>query len=56
MIRPKNETEDLLLSKTKKCQTLFEQTQTKPEDFLEVKMIKPRGTLHFNPPVEFKED
>ena len=31
MIRPKNETEALLISKTKKCQTPIEQTQTKPE-------------------------
>ena len=31
MIRPKNQTEDLLLSTTKNCQTLIEQTQRKAE-------------------------
>ena len=56
MIKPKNETEDLLLSTTKNCKTLIEQTHRKPEETLEVKMIKPRETFHFNPPVEVKED
>ena len=56
MIRPKYETEDLFLPITKKCQMLFEQTHTKPEDTLEFKMTKPRETFHFNPPVEIKED
>ena len=31
MIRPKNETEDLLLPKTKNCKTLFKQTHRKTE-------------------------
>ena len=31
MIRPKNETEDLLLSITKNCETLIEQTHKKAE-------------------------
>ena len=43
MIRPKNETEDLLLSITKNCETLIEQTHTKPQETLEFKMIKPRN-------------
>ena len=30
-IRPKNETEDLLLSTIKKSETLIKQTHTKPE-------------------------
>ena len=30
MIRPKNQREDLLLSITKKCETLIEQTHSKP--------------------------
>ena len=30
MIRPQNETADLLLSITKNCETLFRQTHTKP--------------------------
>ena len=32
MIRPKNETEDFLLSITKFCETLIEQTHTKPQE------------------------
>ena len=55
MIRPKNETEELLLSITKNCETLFQQTHRKPEQILEFKIIKPRETFHFNPPVQVKE-
>ena len=39
MTRPKNETEDLLLSITKNCETLIEQTHTKPQETLEFKVI-----------------
>ena len=35
MIRPKNETEELLLSKTKICETLIEQTHRQAEETLE---------------------
>ena len=56
MIRPKNETEDLILSKTKNCETLIEQTHTKPQETLEFKMIKPRETFHFKPPIQIKGD
>ena len=56
MIRPKNETEDLLLSITKNCQTLIEQTHRKAEETLEFKMIKPRETFQFNAPVQIKGD
>ena len=35
MIRPKNEIEDLLLSITKNCQTLVDQTYKRPEEALE---------------------
>ena len=56
MIRPKNETEDLLFSITKNCQTLIEQTHRKPEETLEFKMIKPRETFHFKPPIQTKGD
>ena len=52
MIRLKNETEDLLLSKTKFCETLIEQTHRKPEETLEFKMIKPREIFHFKPPMD----
>ena len=56
MIRPKIETEDLLLSITKNCETLIHQTHRKPEETLELKMIKPRQTFHFTPPVQIKGD
>ena len=56
MIRPKNKTEDLLLSITKNCETLIEQTHRKPEETLEFKMIKPRETFHFKTPIHVKGD
>ena len=56
MIQPKDETEDLILSITKNCETLIEQTHRKPEETLEFKMIKPRQTFHFNPPIQTKGD
>ena len=56
MIRPKNQTEDLLLSKTKNCETLIEQTQKKPEETLELKMIKPREIFHFKPQIQIQGD
>ena len=56
MIRRKNETEDLLLSITKKCETLIEQTHRKAEETMEFKMIKPRESFHFKPPIEIKGD
>ena len=56
MKRTRNETKDILLSITKNCETLIKQTHTKPEETLEFKMIKPRETFHFNPPVTVKED
>ena len=56
MITPKNETENLLLSITKNCETLIEQTHRKPEETLEFKMVKPRETFHFTPPTEIKGD
>ena len=56
MIRPKNKTEDLLLSITKNCQTLIGQTHRKAEETLEFKMIKPRETFHLKPPIQVKGD
>ena len=47
MIQPKNETEDLLLSITKNCETLIAQTHRKAEETLEFKIFKPRETIHF---------
>ena len=56
MIQPKNETENLLLSITKNCETLVEQTHRKPEETLEFKMTKPREIFHFKPPIHTKGD
>ena len=56
MIRPKNETEVLLLSITKNCETIIKQTHRKPEEALEFKMIKPKETFHFKPPIQVKGD
>ena len=56
MIRPKNETQDLLLSIAKNCETLIRQTHRKPEETLEFKMIKSRETFHFKPPIQIKGD
>ena len=56
MIQPKNKTEDLLLSITENCRTLIEQTHGKPEETLEFKMIRPRASFQFKPPIQNKED
>ena len=56
IIRPKTQTEDLLLSITKNCETLIEQTHRKAEETLEFKMIKPRESFHFKPPIQIKGD
>ena len=56
MIQPKIETEDLILSINKNCQTLIEQSHTRPEETLEFKTIKPREIFHFNPPIQFNGD
>ena len=51
MIRHKTETEDLLLSSSKNCQKKVEQTHGKSEETLKFKMIKPRESFYFNPPI-----
>ena len=56
MIRPKNQTEDLLLSITKNCETLVEQTHRKIEEALEFKLTKVRETFHFDPSIQIKGD
>ena len=55
-IQPKNEIEDLLLSITKNCETVVQQTHRKPEGTLEFKMTEPRKTFHFTPPIQTKGD
>ena len=56
MIRPKNETEELLLSITKNFESLIEQTHTNSQETLEFKMTKPRETFYFKPPIQIKGD
>ena len=56
MIRPKNETEELLLSITKNCETLIKQTHRKPQETLEFIMIISSETSHFTPPIKIKGD
>ena len=56
MISPKNKTDDLLLSITKNCETLIEQTHRKSEETLEFEITKPREIFHFTPPMEIKEE
>ena len=50
-VRPKNETEDFLLSLTKNCETLIKETHRKGEETLEFKLTKSRQTFHFNPSI-----
>ena len=56
MARPKNETEDFLLSITKKCETLIEQTYRKTEETLKFNLNKSRETFSFKPPVPIEGD
>ena len=54
MIRLKAYTEGLLLSKTEICETVIKQTLRKAEETLEYKVIKPKQTFHFNPPISIE--
>ena len=54
MIRLKNETEDLLLSNTKNCETLINQTQSKEKECLEFKVTELGETKSFTPPISTK--
>ena len=56
MIRPKNKTEDLLLSITKNCETLIEQTHRKPEKTLDFKLNKSKETFNFPQPIQIQGD
>ena len=56
MIRPEIQTEDILLSITKNCETLVGQTHRKPEEKIEIKMIKPKQTFHFKSSIQVKGD
>ena len=54
-IRPKTETEDLLLPITTNCETLIKQTHRKTEETLEFKMIQSKQTFHFKTPIPSEE-
>ena len=54
MVIPKNETEDLLLSITKNCEKLIEQTHWKPQETLAFKMNKPRESFHCKPSIQIQ--
>ena len=56
LIQPKIEAEDLLLSITKNCEKLVEQTHRKAEETLEFKLTKPRETIHFKPSIQIIGD
>ena len=56
MIRPKKDTEDLLLLKTKNCEMSIKQINEKAEETLELRKSKPRETFPFNPPVDVWKD
>ena len=54
MISTKNETEDLLQSITKNCETLIDQTHRKAEETVEFKMTRPKETMTFKPPISIE--
>ena len=54
LIRPKPETEDFLLSKTKNCETLIKKTLRKTEETLEFKFTKPLETFYSKPPISIE--
>ena len=56
VIHPENEAVDLLLSITKNCEILIQQTHRKAEETLESKMIKPIEKFHFNTLFQIKGD
>ena len=55
MIRPKNQADGLLLSITKNCEMLIDQTHKRVEETLEFRLAESRETFHFNPPIHVKE-
>ena len=46
MFNPGNETEDLLLSITKNCETIIDQTHRKAEETLEIKLTRSKFVFH----------
>ena len=48
MMRPINETKNMLFSIAKNYETLVKQTHTKPPETSEIKLTKPRKLSHLN--------
>ena len=53
-IQPKNQTEDLLLSKIRSFERLFKQTLAKAQETLKLEINKARETFSFKPPISIK--
>ena len=49
MLRSKNETEELIFSITRNCDTLNRPTHTKPQETLEIKLTQSNETFSFTP-------
>ena len=56
MLRPRNETDNLLLLITKNFETLFKQTHRKPQGTLEYKHIEPKQEFFSNQQSQLKEE
>ena len=54
MIRPQNETEGLLPSVSKNCETVIKQSNGKAEETLEFKLTKSGETFHFQTPISIE--
>ena len=54
IVRPTNETEELLLSITKNSAMLLKQTHREAEETLEFAVVQPRETFHFDPPISIE--
>ena len=54
LIIPENETQDLLLSITKICEMLSQQTYKKPDETLKFVLTKSKELFHFNPPISIE--
>ena len=52
MIGPRNEIKEFLLSNTKTCETLIEQTHTKAQETLEFRFIQSRETFSIQTPIK----
>ena len=54
VVRPINQTEDLLVLITKICETLIYQTHTRPQETLDFALTESRKKFHFRPPISLE--